>query len=64
MDHSQPSIPRKMSTWQMMATDGICAFQIGSLCQVENQDMTALIRYAPQGIDLRGVALPHTGITQ
>ena len=31
---TQPSIPprvRKMSTWQMMAIGGICAFQIGSL---------------------------------
>ena len=32
---TQPSIPPmvgKMSTWQMMAIGGICAFQIGSLC--------------------------------
>ena len=31
----------KMSTWRMMAIGGICAFQIGSLCQLGNQDMAA-----------------------
>ena len=54
---TQPSIPLwvgKMSTWQMMAIGRICAFQIGSLCQLGNQDMAALVLYAPKGVDLRG----------
>ena len=57
MDNSHPSIPPwggKMSTWWMMAIDGICAFKIDSLCPVGNQDMTALILHAPQGVDRRG----------
>ena len=57
MDNSHPSIPPwggKMSTWWMMAIDGICAFKIDSLCPVGNQDMTALILHAPQGVDWRG----------
>ena len=65
---TQPSIPSwvsKMSTWQMMVIGGICAFQIGSLCQLGNQDMAALVLYAPQGVDLRGGgAPPHKGMTQ
>ena len=45
-EHSlfKPSIPLwvgKMSTWQMMAIGGICAFQIGTLHRLENQDMAA-----------------------
>ena len=43
----QPSIPlwvSKISTRQMMAIGGICAFQIGSLCQLGNQDMAALVQ--------------------
>ena len=54
---TQPSIllwVSKMSTWQMMAIGRICAFQIGSLHQLGNQDMAALVLYAPQGVDLRG----------
>ena len=49
----------------MMAIGGICAFQIGSLHQLGNQDnhMAALVLYAPQGVDLRGGA-PHKGMTQ
>ena len=31
----------KMSTWQVMVIGGICAFQIGSLCGLGNQDMAA-----------------------
>ena len=53
----EPSIPplvRKMSTWQMMVIGGICAFQIGSLHQLGNQDMAALVLYAPQGVDWWG----------
>ena len=63
---TQPSIPPwvgKMSTWWMMVIGGISAFQIGSLGQLENQDMAALVLYAPQGIDLRGVTPPHKGMT-
>ena len=41
----------------------ICVFQIGSLRQLGNQDMAALVLYAPQGVDLRGVAPPHKGMT-
>ena len=37
----------------MMAIGGICAFQIGSPHQLGNQDMAALVLYAPQGVDLR-----------
>ena len=37
----------------MMAIGGTYAFQIGSLCQLGNQDMAALVLYAPQGVDLR-----------
>ena len=40
----QPSIPPwvgKMSTWQMMVIGRVCAFQIGSLHQLGNQDMAA-----------------------
>ena len=40
----------------MMVIGGMCAFQIGSLRQLGNQDMAALVLYAPQGVDLRGVA--------
>ena len=65
---TQPSIPPwvgKMSTWWMMVIGRICAFQIGSLCQLGNQDMAALVLYIPQGVDLRGVAPPpHKGMTQ
>ena len=48
---TQPSIPpwvSKMSAWQKMAIYGICAFQIGSLHQMGNQDMAALALYAPR----------------
>ena len=41
---TQPSIPPwvgKMSTCQMMVIGGICAFQIGSLHHLGNQDMAA-----------------------
>ena len=54
---TQPSIPLwigNMSTGWMMAIGRICAFQIGSLHQLGNQDMAALVLYAPQGVNLRG----------
>ena len=54
---TEPSIPlwiSKMSMWQMMAIGRICAFQRGSLHQLGNQDMAALVLYALQGVDLRG----------
>ena len=41
---TQPSIPPwvgKISTWWMMAISTICTLQIGSLCQLGNQDMAA-----------------------
>ena len=38
----------------MVAIGGICAFQIGSLHRLGNQDMAALVLYAPQVVDLRG----------
>ena len=44
----------KVSMWQMMMIGGIYAFKIGSLCQLGNQDMAALVLYAPQGVDLGG----------
>ena len=33
----------KMSTLQMIVIGGKCAFQIGSLYQLKNQDMTAFV---------------------
>ena len=48
---TQPSIPpwvSKMSAWQMMVIGRICAFQIGSLHQLGNPDMAALVLYAPR----------------
>ena len=42
---TQPSIPlwvSKKSTWQMMAIGRICAFQIGSLHWLGNEDMAAI----------------------
>ena len=38
----------------MMVIGRICAFLIGSLYQLGNQDMVALVLYAPQGVDQRG----------
>ena len=38
----------KMSIWWVMAIGGICVFQIGSLHQLGNQDVAALVLYTPQ----------------
>ena len=48
----------KLSTWQMMVIGEICAFQIGSLRQLGNQNMAALFLYTPQGVDVGGMAQP------
>ena len=37
----------------MMVIGGMCAFQIGSLYQLGNQDMTALALHVPEGVSLR-----------
>ena len=43
----------------MIVIGGICAFQIGSLCRLGNQDMADYILHVTRGLDLRGVAPPH-----
>ena len=45
-----------MCACQMIIIGRIGAFHIGSLCQLENQDMVALVLYASQGVDLKGMA--------
>ena len=37
-----------------MAIGGTCAFQIGSMYQLGNQDVAVLVLHASQGVDLKG----------